>query len=96
MVGGIEIEALEGLEGHVGGQWAIQHGPLYEIFMVYGRIYLYGRSTIVHTCLHSYNPTTEGERGKEEAEEEQEDEIKVGRDLSWLQAAVSSSLRDHL
>lgn len=36
----------------MGGQWAIRHGPLYEVFMVYGRIYLYGRSAVVHTCLY--------------------------------------------
>lgn len=54
----IEIKASRGLKGHVGGQWAIHHGPLYEIFMVYGHIYLYGHNTIVHTCLHWYNSTT--------------------------------------
>lgn len=59
----IEIKVSRSLKDHMGGQWAIHYGPLYEIFMVYGHIYIwysiyiyiYGHNTIMHTCLRWYN-----------------------------------------
>lgn len=60
--------------------------PLYEIFMVYGHIYLYGHNTIVHTCLYWYNSMTMRQKEKKN---DRRKRIQ-GRDLSWLQMAVSS------
>lgn len=67
------------------GQWAIHYGPLYEIFIVYGHIYLYGHNTIVHTCLHWYNSMTMRQK-ENDIEEKDGRERNQGERRSFLAA----------